>query len=253
MVANAAFLKHGNMQGLLDDLVRDLVVTGVENGDGLISLPQFYPGGSPVVVHIRRDGDLFFVSDQGKGFQAAEHLGGHTSYSRIAPNIASLDGVEYDDHTMFAAKASREWLANSIIFVGSASRKAVEMTAEKMAEERDYSLRQRFQENVRDAFPNRATFNVEYRGRSTKEHHFAAMVQGRDHTSLFDIVSPHHVSINSTIVKFHDVSRLDNHPRGIAVLSNKAKMEQADVLLLSHASTTIISIDAGKEALVRAA
>lgn len=253
MVSNATFLRDDTMQVLLNDIVRDLVVTGIENGDGLIALPQLYPGGSPVVVRVRRDGNLFFVTDQGNGYQAAEHMGGHLSYAKIAPTVAKLHGVEYDGQTMFAARTSREWLPNTIIFTGSASRRAVELTAERMAEERDRTVRIKFQERMREAFPNKTAFDVEYRGRSTKEHHFAAMVHSPDHIALFDIVSPHHISINSTIVKFQDVSRLDNSPRNVAVLSNQARMDQADVILLSQADARVISIDVAREVLVHAA
>lgn len=253
MVSNATLLRDDTMQVLLNDIARDLIGTGIENGDGLIVLPQLYPGGSPVVVRVRRDENLYFVTDQGIGYQAAEHMGGQLSYGKIAPIMAKLHGVEYDGQTMFAAKTSREWLANAVMFTGSASRKAVELTAERITDERDRSVKIKFQERIREIFSSRASFDVEYRGQSTKEHRFAAMVQGPDHTALFDIVSPHHVSINSTIVKFQDVARLDNSPRGIAVLSNQPKMEEADIILISQASAKVISIDVGRETLIHAA
>ena len=253
MVANARMTRTDDLDRLLVEVTNELVITGIDSGDGVVALPQQYPGGAPVVVRIRRDRETFIVSDHGAGFLEAEHLGGPQIYSRIAPRIAEDHGVRYDGNMMFAVEVSREWLANAIVYVGSASRRAVEATAERMAEERTTHDAVRLKELVRAAFRDNVTFDVEYRGRSTKQWNFAAMVRQTDHWSLFDLVSPHHVSINSAVVKFQDIVRLDNPPRGIAVLSNLEKMDVADISLLSEAASSVIPLVSPIEALRLAA
>lgn len=253
MVTNAAIDRTTEMSHLLDEVTRELIMTDVENGDGLIALSQTYPGGSAVVVRIRRDRQNFFVSDQGNGFLEAEHMGGLNTFGRIAPAVAADFGVRYDGQMVFAVEVSREWLANAILFTGSASRRAVERTAEKMAEERERSQRIVFQDRLRETFAGRAAFDVDYRGRSTKQWKFAAMVQSRDHRALFDIATPHHVSINGTIVKFQDISRLEEPPSTVVALANKSKMDTADITLLSQAVDKVISLNAPREKLLQAA
>lgn len=253
MVANARMTRTDDFDRLLAEVANELVSTGVDSGDGVLALPQQYPGGAPVVVRIRRNAGNFIVSDYGAGFMEAEHLGGPKVYGRIAPRVADEHGVRYDGSMMFAMEVSREWLANAIIYVGSASRRAVEITAERMAEERTSQEVDRFRDLLRVTFGNSASFEVEFRGRSTKQWNFAAMVRGQDHWSLFDVVSPHHVSINSAVVKFQDITRLEDAPRGIAVLSNRERMDAADISLIAEATTMVLPIEARMEALRLAA
>ncbi len=66
-------------------------------------------------------------------------------------------------------------------------------------------------------------------------------------------MSPHHVSINTAVVKFHDVSQLDDAPRSIAVLTNPQKMDTADVSLIAEAASKVLPITIEIEALKLAA
>lgn len=253
MVENARMMRHNDLDRLLSEVTKELVITGIDSGDGVIALPQNYPGGAPVVVRIRRDRETFIVSDHGAGYLEAEHLGGPLIYNRLASRIAEEYGVRYDGNMMFALDVGREWIANAIVYVGSASRSAVEATAERMARERSTNDIARLRDLLRATFKDGATFDVEYRGRSTKQWEFAAMVRRADHWSLFDLVSPHHVSINSSIVKLQDVGRLDEAPRGVVVLSNRAKMDTADISLLSEVAASVVPLEMQEEDLRMAA
>ena len=253
MVTSARITRVDDLGRILSEVVKELVMTGVDNGDGVIALPQNYPGGAPVVVRLRRDANTFIISDNGVGFLEAEHLGGSHVYNRTAARIADEHGVRYDGNMMFTLDVSRDWIANAIIHVGSASRRAVEVTAERLAKERTAQDVTRLRDLLRLTFSDRATFDVEFRGRSTKQWEFAAMVRQSDHWTLFDLVSPHHVSVNSAVVKLQDIARLDDAPRGLAILANAAKMDQSDIALISDAPSTVLPIDMGIEALLRAA
>jgi hypothetical protein len=240
------------MRTLLDEVSRELVRVDVaEHGEGIVALPSVYPGGAPVVVHVRREGEAFVVTDQGNGYLAAELLGGVRAYSHVAPGIAQLYGVRYDGDMMFAAEVTRPWLANAIIFTGSASRKAVERTAEKMAEERDVNYRDALRERVQAAFPTQSSFDVSLVGQSTREWHFAAQVLLDQRRAVFDIVTPHPNSVAAAYIKFQDVAKLPAGVDGIAVASRK--LAAADQVLISQAAHSVIPLDASVETFRRAA
>lgn len=253
MVTYASLVKSGDMRLLADEVLRELVLADFDAGDCLFALPSLYPGGSAVVVRVRREGDEFVVTDQGNGYLEAELLGGATTFSRLAPEVAHAHSVKYDGDMFFAIRVSRDHLANAIIFIGAASRHAVEKTAEKLSEEREHGFRQILQSHLREAFHERVAFEIEVRGQSTKAWRFDALVKAADHLSVFELVTPHHISINSSIVKFQDVSALEESVAGIAVLSNRAKMEAHDITLLSRSAAKVIPLDADRETLLKAA
>lgn len=241
-----------SMRSLLDEVVHSLVMTDVENGVGLVAVPQIYPGGDSVVIRIHKSDEEFFVSDGGAGYAAAEALGGTLTYGRIAPKVADMHGVSFDGQMVFGARVSRYWLANTVIFVATASRRAVEITAEKMSEEKEQSVRKEFQERLGSIFRARATFNVDIAGQSSRVRNFAALVEAGHGPTLFDVVTPHHVSINGAIVKFQDVAQLNAHPRRIAVLTSVDRTDAADLSLLSQWTTNVMSANA-PEAMLRQA
>lgn len=253
MVTNIALKSGGDWRTLLEEVSRELVVTGIDDNDGVISLPSTYPSGTPVVVRVRRDRNEFIVTDGGYGYQEAEHMGGIGTFGRIAPSAAGKYGVKFDGQMMFAVEVSRDRLANAIIFTGAASRRSVELTAEKLAEERDNSNKDRMHSLLRAAFKDKAAFEVEFTGRSTKHWRFDAIVRDASHWVLFDMVTAHHVSINSSIVKFQDVMRLEDGPDSVAILTNKKAMDSADISLLSNAAGRIVTLDTPPQELALAA
>jgi hypothetical protein len=245
----------GPMQVLLDEVVRDLVQAAIdESGEGVLTLPMTYPGGAPVVIWVRRAGEVFCVSDRGIGQMEAEHIGGSSNYRKLAGIMAGRYGVSLSGGVIFEAELSRDWVANAAMFVAAASKRAVEAVAEATAEERENSGRGRLQRRLREAFPvDRVSLNPELFGRSTKKHKFAAMVKIDEQVTLFDVVTPSANSVNSTIVKFQDVGRLEDAPRGVVMLSSKAEMAPADITLLSEAAGLILPLEVDVEELRRAA
>lgn len=253
MVANAGLNRTLSMQSLLDDITKELVLTDVDQGEGLIALPQTYPGGASVVVRVRGTEDEFVVTDQGNGYMEAELLGGTTVFTRLAPQIAQFHGVEYDGSCFFASRVNREWLANAILFTATASRRAVEQTAQRLGEERDHDLTQVFRTAVREFYGDRAVFDYEMRGRSLKEWRFDAAILKDQVPSLVELVSPSHVSINTTIVKFGDIARLEFPIRRAVMLTNEAKTASADRLLLGEVADIVMPFTTSREAIALAA
>jgi hypothetical protein len=220
----------------------------IENDEATVSLPQLYPGGAPVVVGVRRDQDSYIVSDRGGGYLQAEQAGGHLQFARLAPATAKEHDVRFDGHLMFTVEVPSDWVPNAIIFIAAASNRAVELTLQRLAEEKDNSARNQLREVLSFTYGERVSFDVDYSGHSTRKHHFAAMFRDQRRTALFDLVTPHHVSINSTFVKFADVGRLEEAPSRVAVLSNEARMSAGDINLISETANFVVPVssDVGK-------
>jgi hypothetical protein len=213
--------RNDGMKDVLDDVVRQLVISHVDGGEGFISMPMLFPGGAPVVVHVRRDGDDFIVTDQGKGYLEAEVIGAAAIFARVAKQVAASVGIEFDGHMVFAARVPRDWLPNAVIFVATASRNAVQIAAERLSADIEETLRGRLKSALRDVFRSKAAFDVTIAGASSKGRNFAAMVQTDGRTTLFDVVTPSPVSVSFAIVKFEDVALLESRPRGIALAAGK--------------------------------
>ncbi|MFC3208208.1 hypothetical protein ACFOHJ_18450 [Aquamicrobium soli] len=241
------------MQALIEEIAKELVITGVDQGEGLIALPQTYPGGASVVVRVRGSGDEFYVSDQGNGYMEAELLGGTSVFARLAPQIAQFHGVDYDGSCFFTTRVTREWLANAVLFIGSASRKTVEQTAQKLGQERDHDLTEVFRSTVREFFGVQAHFDYEMRGRSLKRWRFDAAIMRQGVPRLIELVSPSHVSINSAFVKFTDIARLEEPVRRTVMLTNAERTNQADKVLLGEAADVVVPFARTREAFAQAA
>ncbi len=246
----ASVIPLRSMGKVMDDLSRELVTTVMEGKEGLVSMPLLYPGGQPVTVHVRPHDDEFIVSDGGNGFISAEHMGASELYLRLAPNVAKVNGVEFDGISMFAARVSVDWLANAVIFVAAASKAAVERTADKLTVDIEERMRDTLKMQIRDIFRDRATMDVDVIGASTKKRKFAARVQSNGLSTFFDVVTPSPVSVNFAIVKFQDINA-ESHFRGVAMVSGQ--LDAGDHSMLSQAATKVMPFTTDRETLAHAA
>lgn len=237
VAAIAGIDRSEGMREVLDDVVRQLVVAHVEAGEGFVSMPMMFPGGAPVVIHVRTDGDDFIVTDQGKGYSEAEVMGAAGIFVRVAKQVAATLGIEFDGHMVFAARVSRDWLPNAVIFVATATRNAVQMSAERLSADVEESLRGRLKVALKDVFRNHAAFDVTIAGASSKGRNFAAMVQTADRVTLFDVVTPSPVSVSFAIVKFEDVALLESRPKGVALAAGP--VDGPDRAILSKWATVV--------------
>lgn len=120
------------MSETLDYVAKNIIQTGVEHGEGIISMPELYPSGKPVLIKIRSHGENFFVTDNGSGYSEVNFLSGEEIYNKVAQQVAEHYGVDYDCNMMFINEVTKEYLPNAIIFTAAASRRCVEITSEKM-------------------------------------------------------------------------------------------------------------------------
>lgn len=218
VAAVASMTDRQGLQGILDDVARQLVRTTVTGKDGTIVMPMVYLGGSPIVIHVRPDGDEFVVSDQGRASYQADVLGAGDIFPRVAKHAAAAAGVEFDGQAVFAIRVPVDWLTNAVIFVATASRQALEMAAERLTVDVEETLRERLKVALKETFRGRAAFDVTVPGASSKGRHFTALVQVGERRTLFDVVMPSPVSVSFSIVKFQDVAQLETPPGRVAML-----------------------------------
>lgn len=232
MAVVASMTNGQGLQGVLDDVARQLVRTTVTGKDGTIVMPMVYLGGSPIVIHVRQDGDEFVVTDQGRASYQAEIMGAGDIFLRVARHAATAAGVEFDGQAVFAIRVPINWLANAVIFVATASRQALEMAAERLTVDVEETLRERLKVALKETFRGQAIFDVTIPGASSKARNFTGLVQVGERRTLFDVVMSSPVSVSFSIVKFQDVAQLETPPGRVALLGGG--VDAADQSLLAR-------------------
>lgn len=207
-----------------------------------VNTPLLYPSGSSVVVRLDIVGKSYFVTDMGAGYQEAEMMGAPRTYKNHAPTIAERAGISFDEQAFFVAHGTREQLAGIVTTIANCSLEAAILTAHKIAEDKADNAIALLQERLVSVFTAKAVAtDVEIVGASATPWRVAASVVINDHTSLFDIVSPHPTSVAAAVTKFVDIAELPSPPRRVAVVRDRSKLgtrltvlqRTADVIELS--------------------
>jgi ATP-dependent Clp protease adapter protein ClpS len=93
--------------------------------------------------------------------------------------------------------------------------------------------------------------DIDFVGSSTHTWPVAAMVKHQSHVALFEPVNKHHTSVVNAAVKFHDIARLDNPPKRIAVV--KRKQELGNYINVLAQAASVIEYEVPDETLIRLA
>ena len=113
---------------------RDLYRLNTFVAGSLISMPVVYPSGASVVFEITSQGDRYFVSDRGGGFQEADFMGAGRAYTREAERIAQDSGIRFDGRDMFVAEVSVDAISGALVIVANCSQQAAALAAVRAAE-----------------------------------------------------------------------------------------------------------------------
>lgn len=246
-------LAHDDMQALADDVARAVVHASASETSAYVAAGVTYPNGSAAVARIDRDGEAFFVSDDGNGALAAELMGASFAFSKLAPVVASRTGVGFDRGAFFVLRVERGQLPGAVIAVLSASARTVERSAYAVEHERIRRSRQMFEERVRTAFGEAVAFDVPVRG-VTAEWEFDALVRTEGGgLSIFEHVSPAYPSIASANLKLGDVRRLTIPPRTTVVLADYEGTKPEFRSILAATSDRVLSANATASAYQSAA
>jgi hypothetical protein len=219
-------LRKENIAHVAALVARDLASSessGMESA--MVQMPLLYPSGSSVVVRIDIMDTDYFVSDMGLGLQEAEMMGAPRTFKNSAVHIAENAGIQFDQHSFFVARASREQLVGAVTTIANCSLEATIVTAHKIAEDKADNAVEILQQKLTDIFTAKSVArDVEIRGASATAWKVAASVRVGDHYSLFDFVSPHPNSVAAAVTKFVDISELQNPPKRVAVVRDKSRL-----------------------------
>jgi hypothetical protein len=220
-----------NISKIADEVARALVRISTREESARLSLPLLYPGGSMVGVEISRLRDEFLVSDAGGARREAGLIGGERSFVHLAPAIATRFGVRFDHNMFFDINVGRDELVIAVSAVANASKAGVEETALRLAAVEHADYQSMLWGKLEHVFsPKVVVRRLPFRGRH-ENWEFDAAVQMHGRTSLFEIVTPHHNSVNSAVTKFVDVRDLgDAAPNRIAILTNRDRTPHLSVL-----------------------
>lgn len=241
-------LTRDEMHDLANDVARAIVHASASDTSAFVSTGMTYPNGTAAVARIDRDGDGFFVSDDGNGALAAELMGAASTFSKLAPAIATRAGVGFDRRAFFVLRVERDHLPGAVVAILGASTRAVERSAYALEHDRVKRSRQVFEDRMRTAFGERAAFDATMRGLTT-EWQFDALVHlDTGSLAVFEHVSLAYQAIASANLKLGDVRRLTSPPHTTVVLADYEGTKPEFRSILAATSDRVLSASAEADA-----
>lgn len=233
----------------IGDLVRARTTTSRTE----IVLPVLYPNGSHVVVFIYPEGDTFTVSDEGRAAAEAEMAGVHPrSFSAIASREAARVGATCDSRAFFFLRVSADRLVAAITILADLVRTSVALALDKLAERPPSRLEERLLEHLEHAFGGtNVQPHADVVGASNVAHRVHALVTFGSRSVVFDMFTAHHVSFNSAVSKFLDISHSDDAPTRVGVTKTRDKL--GDRLSLIGSVAKVIELNSLDDVYRRAA
>lgn len=203
--------------------IRKMVSAEHFRAGSLVSMPVLYPSGASVVIEVTLQQGRCFVSDRGGGHQEAELMGVQRGYSKEAERIAVEAGIRFDGRDMFVAEVDVERLLGAMEVVANSSQLAVSLCALRASERDARDARERLYDKLAEVYPTREIVrDAAVMGASSHRWKLAALVKTGAGASVFEAVTANHNSVVGAAAKFHDLARLDNGPRRVAVIAPKA-------------------------------
>jgi hypothetical protein len=218
--------------------VADLVRVSHWGEASYVNLPLIYPDGSSATVKICTVRNGFRVSDNGFAFRNMERIGAQRSFARTAASAAERSELFVDKRCIYV-DASADFLSAAICEVAMASWQATDRVFQRAGEEEGEELEEYLRERLAAIFPTQMAKTPTVQGASTHSWDFSAVVNAPAGISVFQAVGNHMASVNRASTSFLDLSNLTNPPHLIAVVKDKAAMEEK-LLLLSQAGSRVI-------------
>lgn len=233
--------------------MRHLVSVEHFRAGSFVTMPVVYPSGASVVLEVFGQGEKFFVSDRGGGYQEAEFAGHSRYFSREAKKAAEDYGIKFDGRDMFIAEVSEGSLPGALTVVANCSQGAVIASAIKSADRAQKDAGEILFARLSKIFPaSKLAKDAPILGASGHEWHVSSLVTYDEKRTVFEAVSHHYPSIVSTTAKFHDLARLERLPTRIAVISSRSSLGDY-IGVLSAASTSVVEASVPDQTFIRLA
>jgi hypothetical protein len=228
----------------IETAIRNLISAEHFVAGSLVTMPVLYPSGSSVVLEITFQQGRYFVSDRGGGHHEAELMGVSRGFAREAERIAEDAGIRFDGRDMFVAEVGLDVLPGAMEVVANSSQMAVAFCAMRASERTERDARDILYHRLKEVYSNREVVkDAEVLGSSSHKWKIAALVREGGTTSLFEPVTNHYTSVVGIAAKFHDLARLENQPRRIAVVRNITALGDF-IGVISPAASSIIEFAA---------
>lgn len=219
-------------------------VRALGNSEGLISTPVLFPSGTHVTVRVVLERSRCLITDDGAAFAEADMMGAIPTFRRAAREIANEFGIRFNNFEIFEADAALENAAGFIAIVADASRRAIERTAERIAERLNFEVKASVYDRLVDVFGvERVSEDVELSGASTHAWTVDALVRTERSEIVVALASPAPNSVSSTYIKLDDIRRLDGGPRTVAALTMRSSFKADQIAILGR-TAKLIDIDA---------
>jgi len=233
-------LNHDTLQMIADDVARSLSSSSMYGNAIFISTAVNYPNGTSVVVRIDVNGEDFLVSDDGQGEFCTELFGGNRQFNTVAPLIAKSFYADFEHGMFFRLKVKRHQLPTAVSHIANASAMAVDRTLLALNKQKIKNNQDVFNARIREAFGEKAAFNISVQGRTKEWDIAAAVINNSEVATVFDFVTPAHVSITTAYMKISDIAASIKRPRTAIVLSDYDKTDAAMRQILSTSADAVI-------------
>lgn len=238
---------------VVDRIVRDLVRVKPTRRGAVINTPILFPSGSHVTISISLMGDNCFISDDGAAFAEADLMGAGEIFKRAARQVADDYSIKFNSFEFFEANARIDTAAGMIAIVADAAKRAVQITADRLARRVEMDFKAVVVDRLREVFgKDTVTPSVEMSGASTHAWTVDALVKSPSGLIAVEAVTPSPVSVSSAYVKLDDLRRLDGAPKTVAALKRKEAFGADQIMILSR-TAHLIDASSGKSAFERLA
>jgi hypothetical protein len=150
------------------------------------------------------------------------------------------------------AEAAESQLPSVVTIVANCSNEATAMSAYKAAEKKYSDDSEILFKRIALVFPEqKIAKNAELAGSSSHKWKFAAAVDLNHHRAIFEPVSRHYNSVVSASAKFHDIARLENPPKRVAMVKDKRQL--GDFLNVLAQSASVVEYGADDDTIQRVA
>jgi hypothetical protein len=220
-----------------DRIASELVHARKVSRGTVVTTPVLFPSGAHVSVLVIFTGDRCLVSDDGAAYAEADLMGASEIFRRAARAIAEESGLRFNNFEVFESDARIDNLPGIIAIVADAAKRAIHLTAERLARKFDFDLKTSIVDRLIDIFgAKRVSVGASISGASTHSWTVDALVRTDSAEVAIESVSPSPISVSSAYMKLDDIRRLDSAPRTVAALKGKSSFGADQLLILGRTS-----------------
>ncbi len=207
-----------------------------------IDTPVMYPNGTSVVVHIRSDGGVYFVSDMSMGcFETDLACDDIKMFEKTAQRVAREVNAKYIDQAICFTDVDREQLAGAVMHIANSSQRAVRESMFQITNHQTKKYSDELFNKIKELYPTEnVTQDMSYIGSSTRKWNFDVGLKkanGSEKIAVCDIVHKSANSVNSSVAKFYDVKQLKTPPARFAMINHSEKFKNDQINLLTSLSS----------------